>query len=138
MLALGTIWRLTEIESNVVDYQERIPYRSDKRMITALPAEPPFVRRSASGADVREGEKHVIWSSYREEFPICRIFLKKCQGSVALLKADGTDVKPIHTLEEQDALTKSASPTASAAMGEVVVPLERSPSSSAMASAEKH
>lgn len=50
VLALFTIERLTETYCKALQDQELFPHNTDESKIMVLPAKPPLIRRSASGA----------------------------------------------------------------------------------------
>lgn len=70
VLALVANGRLTEIDLKTLKDQELFPYNYDKGKIMVLPAEPPLVRCSASGAKKREGGQLEVKPRYQEEPPI--------------------------------------------------------------------
>lgn len=61
MVAIG---RLIEIEWEAMVDQDRFRYNDENGRIMVFPEERLLVRRSASGAEVREGGRHEIRPMY--------------------------------------------------------------------------
>lgn len=101
------------------------------------PAKPPLARRSSSGTKVREGGQLEAKPRYREKSRNCGLFVEYVRLVWRCHFADGTDVRAIPLLEEQDALAKSACLNTSVAMAEAEDPLERFCSSPAGSSNEE-
>lgn len=119
MLAAVATGKLTEFDWKALEDQVRFTYNYGEGKIMALSAVPPLVRLRASGAIVREVEQAEVKSGYLEEFASRRMSIKYARLAWRRYSADSTDVKAIPTLEEQDALTRPASPFVSAAMTDV-------------------
>lgn len=64
VLALVAIGRLTEFERDTLEDQEWFQCNYNERKIRVLPAEPPMVRRSASGVELREGGQSEVKLRY--------------------------------------------------------------------------
>lgn len=90
-----------------------------------LSTKPSVVRRSVSGAEVCERERREGRLTYQEEFANREMSMDYAQLVWHHYLSAGADLTPISTLREQDALTQSASPVASAALGEAEIPDER-------------
>lgn len=111
-----------------------------------LPAEPPLIRGSAGSAKVCGGKQPEGKTRYRKQFfsnrmsdilyILCRL-RAVCPFSGPYYLAKKTESMAIYTLNEQDALTKPASPITTAVMADVGVHMARSLLSSTMTSREK-
>lgn len=72
-----------------------------------LPGELPLVCRSTGGSKVREGRCPDILQKYREDFVHRGMFTEHVRLVLRRYLKDGTNVKTVPTLEEQDALNPS-------------------------------
>lgn len=137
VLALVAIGRLTETHWEAVEDHDWFSYNYEDGKIMLLPEEPPWVRRSVSGFEEREGGRLEIRPKYREEFTHRGMSLEYARLVWRRYYAARTDLKTIATLEEQNALTRPARPITNGATADVVVPAERAPSSPAVPEDEK-
>lgn len=71
--------------------QEWFPYDYECGKIMVIPEEPPLVRRSAGGAEVRDGGRSEIRPKYREEFTHCGMSMDFARPVLRRYLADGTD-----------------------------------------------
>lgn len=99
-----------------------------------LPAEPPLVQHSTSGAEAQECGYPELKSRYLKVFVSHGLSLQHVRLGWRCFSAVDSSVNAIFTLEENVALTKSASPATNAALPKVVVPTRRLLSNPAMSS----
>lgn len=132
MLSLVAFAQLTEIDWRAKDDQVWIPSNHNNGRIVVLPAVPPMVLRSASGAEVRVGGRLEVRTKYRVEYAHCGTSMNAARLVWRRYLLASTDLTAVPTLAEQDALTQPPSPITSAATADVEVPAQRSPSSPAV------
>lgn len=101
-----------------------------------LAVEPPSVRCSASGSEVREGGRHKIEPKYRETLAHRKMSIEYARLVWNRYLADCTNVKIVVTLVELDALKRAASLTAIVATADAE--FERAPSSPATTEDEEN
>lgn len=121
--------RLVEIDLEAMADQDWLSYSYEDGRIMVLPEQLPLVRCSASGAKVHEGGRLEIRPKYREKIAHRGMSTEYAGLMWRRYLGDGTNLKTIPTLEEQDALNGPASPTTNAATADVVSPVQRVPSS---------
>lgn len=101
--------------------QEWLLYTYDVGEIMVLPAKPSLVRHSARGDQVREGGRLEMRPRYREELARPVMSMDYARPVCCRYLAARNVLKAIPVLHEQDAITRPASPSTSAAMAGVVV-----------------
>lgn len=112
---------LTEIGWRVTEDQEWLSYMYGEGKKTALPAVPQMVRHSACGAEVRKNGRPKEKPSYREKFIHRWMSMEYTQLVLRPFISDGTNLKSIPSLEEQNVSTQLSNLITSAAMANVEV-----------------
>lgn len=109
VLALVAIVQLTEIDLRAMEDQKWSPYNYDEGEIVVLPAESLLVRRSASGAEAREGWRPEVKPRYREEFAHRKVFIEYARIVWRRYFSAGTNLTSTPTFKGQRVLTRPAS-----------------------------
>lgn len=122
---------MAEVERDALENQKWFVYNLKIVKIVVLLAE-SLIRRSVSGAELREGVHLEVKSRLREEFANREMFLKSAKLAWSRYLVNKTDAKAISTLKEQNTLFVLASPISCAVIPNVVIPAECGPSKYAM------